>query len=229
MSTMVTNTTIVVGASRGIGLELAKYLARTPENHVVATMRKPFSLEAPNIVVVQLDQSSTDSVDAAAEKVKEADTLIVNAAIGEDELLTQISSERLSEYLNTNVVGAHRVINAFLPALRARKTRRIIYISSTAASLTKQVGESWGLRGPYATSKAAGNMLTVQYHNELHQDGFTVVAVHPGWVATDMGNVAGPGAMPATESVQKIMKIVDGLSRADGAKFFDVDGTILPW
>ncbi|KAJ9612504.1 hypothetical protein H2200_004101 [Cladophialophora chaetospira] len=225
---MTSNTTIVVGASRGIGLELVRYLASNPENHVIATMRKPFNFEQANINVLELDQTNQRSVNAAARKVAEADTLIVNGAIGEDELLTQISSDRLLRYLDINVAGPHRVINAFLPALRARKTRKNIYISSTAASLTGQVGEKWGLQGPYATSKAAGNMLTVQFHNELEEEGFTVVAIHPGWVATDMGNLAGPGAMPAIESVQKIMRIVDGLEKGDGAKFFNIDGTILP-
>ncbi|EXJ63080.1 hypothetical protein A1O7_03525 [Cladophialophora yegresii CBS 114405] len=226
---MPSNTTVVIGASRGIGLELAKFLAQNPDNRVIATMRKPFNLDQPNIDVLELDQTSQRSVDIAAKKVAEADILIVNGAIGEDELLTQISSDRLLHYLDTNVVGPHRVINAFLPALRVRTTRKIIYISSTAASLTGQVGENWGLRGPYATSKAAGNMLTIQFHNELHEEGFTFVAIHPGWVATDMGNIAGPGAMPVTEAVQKIMKIVNGLEKADGATFFNIDGTILPW
>lgn len=220
---------VVIGASRGIGLELAKNLAQNPQNHIVATMRRPVDLGTANIQVLQLDQTKQESVDIAAAQIKEADTLIINGAMGEDELLTQISSDRLLQYLDTNVVGPHRVINAFLPALFARKTRKIIYISSTAASLTNQVGETWGLRGPYATSKGAGNMLTIQFHNELHGDGFTVVAIHPGWVATDMGNLGGPGAMPTTESVEKIMKIVNGLSAADGAKFFNIDGTILPW
>ena len=223
------STTVVIGASRGIGLGLAKYLARNSKDQVIATMRKPFSLDAANIQVLELDQTDSASVEKAAEKVKEADTLIVNGAIGEDELLTQISSERLSQYLNTNVVGVHRVINAFLPALRARGTKRIIYISSTAASLTNQVGETWGLRGPYATSKAAGNMLTIQFHNELHAEGFTVVSIHPGWVETDMGRLGGEGGVPVGESVQRIMKIVDTLSVEDGAKFFNIDGTILPW
>ncbi|KIW96831.1 uncharacterized protein Z519_02222 [Cladophialophora bantiana CBS 173.52] len=226
---MSSNTTVVIGASRGIGLELVKSLAQNPEHHVVATMRKPFAFGSANVDVLELDQTNQKSVDAAAAKVKEADTLIVNGAIGEDELLTKISSDRLLQYLDTSVAGPHRVINAFLSALRARKTRKIIYISSTAASLTGQVGEKWGLRGPYATSKAAGNMLAVQFHNELHEDGFTVVAIHPGWVDTDMGRTAGPGAMPTTESVQKIMQIVDRLTTVDGAKFFNIDGTILPW
>ncbi|KIX10595.1 uncharacterized protein Z518_01679 [Rhinocladiella mackenziei CBS 650.93] len=195
---MISNTTIVVGASRDIGLGLAKFLAQSPQDRVIATMRKPVVLSEPNIQVIQLDQTNAVSVEKAAEAIKEADNLIVNAAMGEDERLTEIS------------------------------TKRIIFISSTTPSLTKQVDSEWGLRGPDATSKAAGNMLAVQFHNELRDRGFTVVSIHPGWVATDMGNLAGPGAMPATELVQKIMKIVKGLSTVDGAKFFNIDGTILP-
>lgn len=91
--------------------------------------------------------------------------------MGADERLTGITSERFSEYMATNVVGPHRVMNAFLPALRSRKTRIIVYISSIVASITKEVNSNWGLQGPYATSKAAGNMLTVQFHNELRGKG----------------------------------------------------------
>jgi short-subunit dehydrogenase len=120
---MSSNKFVVIGASRGIGLELAKYLAQNPDNHVIATMRKPFNLDEANIEVLQLDQVNQRSVDTAAKKVTEADTLIVNAAMGEDELLTQISGEKLLQYLDTNVVGPHRVINAFLQALGSRKTR----------------------------------------------------------------------------------------------------------
>lgn len=226
---MSSKTTIVIGASRGIGLELAKYLAEDPRSQVIATMRKPIPMAESNIQVLELDQTDATSVEEAAVKISEADVLIINGAMGSDERLTQISSDRFSEYLATNVVGPHRVINAFLPALRSRKTRTIVYISSIVASLTKQVDSHWGLQGPYATSKAAGNMMTVQFHNELHQEGFTVVAVHPGWVATDMGNLAGPGAMPPRESVEKIMHIVNNLTLEDSAKFFDIDGSTFPY
>ncbi|KAJ9618368.1 hypothetical protein H2204_013042 [Knufia peltigerae] len=220
---------VVIGASRGIGLELTKLLAKDPQNQVVATMRKPFDLKIPNVQVMELDQTKPDTIKRAATKVNEADTLIINAGIGEMELLTQIPSSRLLEYLDTNVVGPHRVINAFLQALRARATRRIIYISSSVGSMTMQVGNQIGIRGPYAVSKAAGNMLVVQTHNELFQEGFTVVAIHPGWAATDMGQLAGPGAMPTLESAQHVLKVVAGLKQSDGARFFNFDGTMLPW
>lgn len=222
-------TTVVIGASRGLGLEFAKSLAAERDSHVIATMRKPFSLGQSNIDVLALDQTDTASVERAGQKVSEADVLILNAAMGEHELLTQTSPDQLLRYLDTNVVGLQRVINAFLPALRARQTRKIIFISALAASITRQINNPWGLGGPYAISKAAGNMLCIQYHNELHKDGFTIVAIDPGWAATDMGNLGGPGGMPPQESVERIMRIVNGLRPEDSTKFYGIEGDILPF
>lgn len=215
----------------GIGLEFVNQLAAIPTNTVIATMRKPFDIQSKNnnVKVLQLDQTDDASVTSAAALVPEVDTLIINAAIGYDELLKDISSSRLAEYLDTNVVGPQRVVNAFLPALLARSTRKIVFLSSTAASLSGQVNETFGLRGPYAVSKAAANMVMVQYHNELGGQGFTVVSVHPGWVATEMGNLAGEGGMSTETSVGYVLKIVNGLRKEDGAKYFSYDGSLLAW
>jgi NAD(P)-dependent dehydrogenase (short-subunit alcohol dehydrogenase family) len=174
---------LVVGASRGIGQELITQLSQDASNHVLATVRKSVDFGKPNVETLILDQTNSESVRAAASKVKEVDTLILNAAIGEDEKLTTTSEERLQQYLNTNVVGVHRVISAFLPALKARQTRKIIIISSFSGSCELQIGADFGFSGPYSVTKAANNMQVVQYHNELHKDGFTIVPIHPGWVS----------------------------------------------
>lgn len=52
--------------------------------------------------------------------------------------------------------------------------------------------------------------------------------VHPGWVATDMGKLLGGGIEPK-DSAQGIVRVVEGLKREDSAKFFQFDGTLLPW
>jgi NAD(P)-dependent dehydrogenase (short-subunit alcohol dehydrogenase family) len=226
---------LVTGASRGIGLELAKQLAALPGTTVYAAMRKPFTISSPknNIISLELDQSSSASVTEAAKEVPELDVLILNAAIGEDEHLLTMTSERLAEYLNVNIVGQQRVVSAFLPALLARKTRKIISLSSSAGSISGQVGETWGLQGPYAVSKAAGNMLVVQLHNELSSrtDGqFTVVSVHPGWVDTDMGRLGkGPGAMHVSESAAALIKLEQSLKPKDSASFFNWEGKVMGW
>jgi NAD(P)-dependent dehydrogenase (short-subunit alcohol dehydrogenase family) len=222
---------LVTGASRGIGLELVKQLASAPNTTVFAGMRKPtnISSEANNIKTIQLDQTSAESVAAAAAQVPELDTLILNAAIGEDDHLLDLPTERFAEYLDTNVMGPNRVVKAFLPALLARKTRHIVYISSTAGSLNGQIGERWGLQGPYAVTKAAGNMMVIQWQNELSDRDFTVVTVHPGWVDTDMGRLGGSGGMRIEDSASQLVNLVDSLTLDDASKFFNYDKTVMAW
>jgi NAD(P)-dependent dehydrogenase (short-subunit alcohol dehydrogenase family) len=169
----------VIGASRGIGLELVGQLSQSPGATVIsATRAAPSSSLPPNVKPITLDLTDDASITAAAKEVPELDTLIINAAIGLDHHLIDVSSEILLSYLNTNVVGPNRVIQAFLPALLARKTRQIVIISSTAGSMEFEKGSNFGLQGPYSVSKAAVNMLAVQWHNELSQKGFTVVPLH---------------------------------------------------
>lgn len=225
-------TTLVVGASRGIGMALVQQLSeRQPNGKIIASVRDPVDFGSnPNIQSIMIDQSSAKSVKEAARAVPALDTLIVNAAMGEDESLLDTSEERLAQYMDVNVTGVLRVVKALLPALKARKTRQIVLVSSTSGSMTRQIGAKHGFRGPYAVSKAALNMIAVQLHNELHEsDGFTVVPIHPGWVATDMGRISGDGGMPPAKSATEILNVVEKLTPQDSAKFYNYDGTILPW
>ena len=97
-------------------------------------------------------------------------------------------------------------------------------MSSQLASITNNNG---GSSYAYRASKTALNQLNRSLANELGPEGFTCVVVHPGWVRTDMG---GPGApiLPA-DSVKMLLKLIDGLTPSDNGKFFNNDGTILPW
>jgi NAD(P)-dependent dehydrogenase (short-subunit alcohol dehydrogenase family) len=229
---MASNITLVVGASRGIGRELVHQLSQQANQQVIASTRKPAAdlADLDNIQTITLDLADPASIAQAASEVAEIDTLIINAAIGDNEQLLSTSAARLNDYLSVNVTGPLTVVQAFLPALKARKTRQIVIISSTSGSMQTQIGAKRGFMGPYAVSKGALNMVAIQLHNELHYDeGFTVVPMHPGWVATDMGNVCGPGAMPIPTSAEGILRVVGGLTYADSAKFYNWDGSILPW
>lgn len=227
-------TTLIVGASRGIGMELVQQLAQQqPNGQVIASVGSAVDDfgGSPNVRSITLDQSSAKSIGEAAFGVAALDTLIVNAAVGDDdEQLLDTSDERMAEYMDVNVTGVVRIVKAFLPALKARKTRQIVLVSSTSGSLTRQVNARAGFRGPYAVSKAALNMVAVQLHNELHEsDGFTVVPIHPGCVSTDTGRVGGDGGMPVSKSVAGIVKILDKLTPQNSATFYNYDGTTLPW
>lgn len=230
---------LVIGASRGIGLALVEELAAAPNTLPIGTVRRPSAaLDAiPNVKVVALDLADDDSISKAASALPELDTLIINAGMGQRDPVTSTSTADLATYLNVNVLGPHRAIRAFLPALRARKTRRIIAISSSSGCITQQaLPGSIGLAGCYGTSKAALNMLMVQFHNELQgeEPRFTVVPIHPGWVATDMGNqphllALGSGGMPPATSAKAILKLVDGLTPEQSATFYRFDGEKMPW
>lgn len=225
-------TTLVVGASRGIGLELVQQLSQQqPNGEVIASVRNSVDFgSSPNIRSITLDQSSAKSINEAAGSVAALDTLIVNAAMGDDESLLDTSDERMAQYMDVNVTGVLRIVKAFLPALKARKTRQIVLVSSTSGSLARQVNAKGGFRGPYAVSKAALNMVAVQLHNELHEsDGFTVVPIHPGWVSTDMGRISGDGGMPVSKSAAGILSVVEKLSPQNSSTFYNYDGTTLPW
>jgi NADP-dependent 3-hydroxy acid dehydrogenase YdfG len=91
-------------------------------------MRKLVPLLFLNITILPLNQTSSSSVKAAGQHIPAIDTLILNGAMGYDDHLTTVTSEYLSTYLCTNVIGPHRVINAVLSALCARKTRHTVWL-----------------------------------------------------------------------------------------------------
>lgn len=223
---------LIVGASRGLGFALLQQFQSRPDIEAIAGIRNPGSASVKT-KSVSIDITDDASVAAAAAQIPTLDILVVNAAIGNAEKILKTSTERLGEYMEVNVIGTHRVVTAFLPALHRGKAKKIVIVSSQSASMERQIGAKRGFSGPYAVSKAACNMLAVQYHNELN-DGqgatpFVVVAVHPGWVATDMGKLAGDGGMDPAVSAKGVVDLVLGLRVEDSAGFFAWDGSRLPW
>jgi NAD(P)-dependent dehydrogenase (short-subunit alcohol dehydrogenase family) len=79
----------------------------------------------------------------------------------------------------------------------------------------------------YRTSKTALNMVTRCLAIELKSQGTTVVAVHPGWVRTDMGGEQ--ATLTTAESVAGLRNLIFQLRLADSGKFFNYDGSELPW
>ncbi|KAL2070214.1 hypothetical protein VTL71DRAFT_13240 [Oculimacula yallundae] len=154
-------TVAVIGVSRGIGKELVKQLAELEDSQVITSIRltRTDLEERPNVKFITLDITNESSVTEAVSGVSELDILIINAAMGSNDTLLGTSSDDLFSYLNTNVVGPSRVIIAFLLALLAKQTRKIIVISSTLGSNQLEQGKRTGLNGPYSVSKAALNML----------------------------------------------------------------------
>lgn len=243
---------LITGCSRGLGLELVKQLISAPSSvsTVFATARSPtpsgplsdvIKSSGGRICFVQLDVTNDQSIGAATEQVaqqlgdKGLDVLINNAGIQIFEKGGASGMDALETTLATNVTSVHKVSSAFLPLLCQGKDKKIVNISSTLGSIAMK--DYFGLAPcpSYKISKAALNMLTMQHSMDLAPRGFTVFAVSPGWLKTDLG---GPQAdLPPETGAKAVMDIVYTSTKEDNGAFRNIhvpghasyDGQNPPW
>jgi NAD(P)-dependent dehydrogenase (short-subunit alcohol dehydrogenase family) len=199
----------VTGANKGLGREISRQLAargilvligardRERGERAVADLRA----QGLPVEFIQIDVTSQPSVDHAAAEVERRhgrlDILVNNAGIALDWVPASESTvEALQKTFDTNVFGVFRVTKALLPLLKKSRHGRIVNMSSGLGSLTRNADPSSPLGSrnmllAYCSSKAALNMITVQFANELKNDGIKVNAANPGFTATDMNQHRG--------------------------------------
>lgn len=204
---------LITGANKGIGLAIAHQLGK--HGYIVwlgcrdisraAVALQHLQSEGTDARAVQLDVTDEASVAAAVRIVgydnDGLDVLVNNAGLmyAPPPSLEEEPIDEIRQMFETNVFGALRVTQAFLPLLRRSKAARIVMMSSGLSSLEDALdmrSETWGVGfGGYCASKTALNMLTVKLAKELDREGIKVNAVDPGLTSTDMtGN--GPGHSP---------------------------------
>ncbi|KAH8823889.1 hypothetical protein DL96DRAFT_241356 [Flagelloscypha sp. PMI_526] len=229
---------LITGSSRGLGLGLANLLALKPKSevsHIFATARKPSAAltklvdaNRGRVHFVELEVTDADSIRNAAKRVEDIlvehngvlDVLVNNAGILN---LTPDGVETmsdLSETLNINVVGMHLVTAGFLPLLRKGTGKKIVNVSSTMGSLAYSHALKHQRAPAYKISKAAANMLTLQYAHDLEKDGFSVVCLSPGWVKTDMGSEQAD--LTVDQSVNAVFEIISHVDSGSNGKFFNI-------
>lgn len=223
------STYLVTGSNRGLGLEFVKQLSARGDV-VIGTVRDVAKAkEEPEhaATLVPLELSDPASIDGLPAQVgdRAVDVLINNAGVSSDSrTLAETRMEELHRVFAVNSFAPILVTKALLPNLRKGTRKLVVTVSSQLGSITNNSG---GSTYAYRGSKAAVNMLTVSMHHELKGEGISCVVVHPGWVQTDMG---GPNApLKPDESVAQLIKLIDKLTTGDSGKFFNYDGSILPW
>ncbi len=221
-------TVLITGASRGIGFEFtAQYAAAGWQVH--ACYRRPGDASFDNGINVHgLDVTDQTSINALASSLDGTaiDLLINNAAIfgGAHQDIGDTSSEDWERVMRTNVIAPFRVTDALKRHLARASRPIVVHISSLAGSITDN--SSGGIH-LYRTSKTALNMVAANLARDLADDGITVLALHPGWVRTDMGGRSAP--LSPAESVGGMRRVIASASTAMSGGFFDHKGQRLPW
>lgn len=178
---------LVTGASRGIGLEVAKLFSKEGYK-VIGTSRGDFNLGDligdSSAMSVQLDLMSKESINDLFEVLKSKDNLpsvlINNAGITKDQLFLRMKDKDWDEVIETNLNGLFRVTKAFIKPMVKNKFGRVINISSVAGLM----GNSGQVN--YSSSKSAMVGFSRSLAKELGSRNITSNVVAPGFIETDM-------------------------------------------
>ncbi|MGD9659261.1 MAG: SDR family oxidoreductase [Methylocystis sp.] len=221
---------LIVGASRGIGLEAARQLSARGER-VTASVRSAAGLAAlkaaaPQATPLLFDVRDAAAISAGAAQLAEPiDILVANAgAYGpQRQSSTDMDFEGALDLLSVNTLGPLRVVQAFLPLVKRGVHPRIVMITSRLGSMSLD----GTFNVAYRVSKAGLNKIAQCLADDLKPEGVIVVALSPGWVRTDMG---GPNApLDVRDSVAGIIRTVEALTLADTRRYLDYRGEDLPW
>ncbi|XP_021263785.1 uncharacterized protein LOC110404132 [Numida meleagris] len=253
---MLARSVLVTGSNRGIGLELVRQLAASPQppQHIFATCRdatgprgkalQELAAQHPSIKLLQLDTVDLPSIRGAVQAVEShlegqgLNLLINNAGVGSQATLQSVDAQEMLATFAVNVVGPLQVAKEFLPLLeKAAKDAgteglscsraAIINVSSKVGSIGLCLRVLEAPMYPYRVSKAAQNMVTRCLAAELRDKGILCAAIHPGWVKTDMGTEQAP--MTVERSMQGILEVLGSLSQDTSGAFLDWEGNRLPW
>lgn len=218
------STILISGAGRGLGQELARQYAADGWK-VYGTVRSASAKVPSGVERLIADVTDPRQVAELAKALRgEAlDVLFCNAGIiGKRGMaLGSFDYESWDEVMRVNVLGAAAVAEALVENVAASGQKTIAMMSSRLGS----IAESSGATLPYATSKAALNMLVKGLACSLAGRGIKVAALSPGWVRTDMGGEG--AALDPQTSVRGLRKVLAGLR--ESGQFFSYDGSPIPW
>jgi len=222
-------TVLIVGASRGIGLEFVRQYAGGG-SRVRATHRKPDDAQALRQLgadPIALDVCDEAAVAAlAAEFAASAlDLAILNAGVygPRTEAMAAPGAADFDAVFHTNVRAAMGLLPLLAPAL-IRARGKIAVISSSMGSISRATSNAGWM---YRASKAALNSVLKSASLELGPRGVVCMAIDPGWVRTDMGGAH--ATLEAVESVTAMRRVIDAANDSLNGKFLRYTGEQLAW
>jgi len=219
---------VVTGANRGIGLELVKQLLDSGFR-VYATYRSEMgglaSLSNQNLSIHQMDVRDPAAIEELSNSIDgKIDLLINNAGVadGRWQSISEIDMQHALEVIEINSIAPILITQKLLNQMSDDST--IVMMSSLMGSISDCMsGRSYA----YRASKTALNMFSIAMKNELLEAGISILILHPGWVATDMG---GPNATVSPEqSVSGMIERIDEHNLSMSGRYVQYDGTPIEW
>ncbi|GHA35241.1 SDR family oxidoreductase [Photobacterium aphoticum] len=228
-------TVLITGANRGLGLEFARQYAEKGWQ-VLATCRTPETADHlqtlakthTDIELLRVDVTDEADILALASHLsgRAIDHLILNAGVLGDDCATlgEMTQAKWLEVLTINTVAPALLIQALRDNVAASEHKTIVGISTRVASLGDNTS---GNMYSYRASKAALNQILVSAAQNLREQGVKTLAIHPGWVQTDMGGTS--ATFTPQESVSGIIQVAENLTLEESGSFRVFDGTAIEW
>ncbi len=237
-------TVLITGANRGLGLEFARQYAAEGWR-VIATARSPDGAVAlhelaaatgERVQVYGLDVADFAAIEALAATLSGVpiDVLINNAGSmgaartsAAGAAAQRFGKSNYADWIDTfciNALAPMKMAEAFVEHIAASDEKKVVTLSSTLGSIGNNT-----LGGFYAyrSTKAAVNAVMKSLALDLARRGIIAVPVHPGWVRTDMGG-ASATLVPA-DSIAGLRRLIARLTAVDSGRFWNWDGTEMPW
>ena len=223
-------TVLLIGASRGIGFELARQfidhgarVIATARSEEGLTRLKALGAQSLRLDVANPASNSGLSWQLDGEKIDLA--IYVAGAMDRNSASTPPTRDSFDAVMHANVMGAMQVIPQIVPMVQEAQGL-IACISSIMGSLQETTSGNAAL---YRVSKAALNMVV--RCTQAEQPDITVLAIHPGWVQTDMGGAAAPltPEHSASSLRQTLSHILEQRDPQHRGAFLNHDGQPLPW
>ncbi len=230
-------TVLITGANNGLGLSLVKIYLKYDFTVFACYKESKENLEKlkkdneQNLYLFPMDISSSDMIKKAVSLINSRteyiDILINNAGVFLKENNNELEELEFDDFpytMEVNAFGPLKVTKESLPLIKKGNKKLIINISSEAGSI-KNCERTKGFA--YCMSKAALNMQSRILQNYLGPDGIKILAVHPGWLLTDMG---GPRAtVKPDDAAENIYKLSMKSWKKNDPVYLDHYGNILEW
>lgn len=217
----------IIGASRGIGLEFVRQYAAAGWR-VYATTRTPENPGAlgdlrGDIRLHHLDVRNDTHIARLADALSKVslDILVHNAGVLKSR--GQASPDEISETMRVNAEAPIATVSALLDSVTASEQKKVAVISSIQGSGRPRPSSP----DLYGDSKGELNKRFRAIEPEWRAQGVTAIALHPGYVKTDM--TGQHGGIPPSESVSGIRAVLAGLTPADAGRFIDYRGQDVAW